>query len=357
MVFLHAGYLEELSFRPTLAGVPQGGIVSCVLANVYLHELDRYLAQYTEMDRGQRQKRKRQGLANFLYARYCDDFVVLCDGTKSHAEAMRQELAEFLGVMLKLELSMEKTRITHVSQGFILLGYQIEHTIGQGGKPVPKVRIPDSAFKRICHKIERVMAPWTCQDSVRSKIIALNRIIRGWCQYYQSTASPSVYFRRLNYRVFWKMAHWLGRKFKLSMPRVMRRFLQRYTFGTKTVRLLMPTEVATKWHRVRTIPSSFLSSEISLCREEVFALEDTWSGSEKRPGNADLRETVYARDGGRCGWCGWFVPWDEYQMGHIKPRHQFKRPAEADVMANLKVLHKFPCHEAKTKRDLCAVAA
>jgi hypothetical protein len=51
------------------------------------------------------------------------------------------------------------------------------------------------------------------------------------------------------------------------------------------------------------------------------------------------------------------VPWDEYQMDHIKPRHLFKRPAEADVMANLQVLHKFPCHEAKTKQDLCAVAA
>lgn len=355
--FLRAGCLEGLSYRPTLAGVPQGGIVSCVLANAYLHALDRFMAQYTEMDRAPRQKRKRQGLANFLYARYCDDVVVLCDGNKSHAEAMRQELAQFLGTTLKLELSMEKTRITHVSRGFIFLGYQIERTMGQGGKLVPKVRIPDSALRRICHKIERVLAPWTCQDSVRSNIIALNRIIRGWWQYYQSTASPSVYFRRLNDRVFWKMAHWLGRKFKLSMPRVMRRFLRRYTFGTKTVRLLMPTEVATKWHRVRTIPNPYLASKPDLHREEVFSLEDTWSGSEKRRGNADLREAVYARDGGRCGWCRWFVPWDEYQMDHIKPRHLFKRPAEADVMANLQVLHQFPCHEAKTKQDLCAVAA
>jgi RNA-directed DNA polymerase len=64
--FLRAGCLEGLSYRPTLAGVPQGGIVSCVLANVYLHELDRCMAQYTEMDRAQRQKRKRHGLANFL---------------------------------------------------------------------------------------------------------------------------------------------------------------------------------------------------------------------------------------------------------------------------------------------------
>ena len=141
------------------------------------------------------------------------------------------------------------------------------------------------------------------------------------------------------------------------MPRVMRRFLRRSTFGTKTVRLLMPTEVATKWHRLRTIPNPYLAPKPDLYREEVFSLEDPWSGSEKRRGNADLREAVYARDGGRCGWCGWFVPWDEYQMDHIKPRHLFKRPAEADVMVNLQVLHKFPCHEAKTKQELHAVAA
>ena len=247
--------------------------------------------------------------------------------------------------------------MTHVSRGCSFLGYQRERTMGQRGKLVPKVRIPDSAMQRICHKIERVLAPYTCQDSVRSKIIALNRIMRGWCQYYQSTASPSVYFRRLNDRVFWKRAHGLGRKFKLSMPRVMRWFLRRSTFGTKTVRLLMPTAVATKWHRVRTIPNPYLASQTDLQREEVFSLEETGSGSEQRRGNADLREAVYARDGGRCGWCGGFVPWDEYHMDHIKPRHQCKRPAEADVMAHLQVLHKFPCHEAKTKQDLGAVAA
>ena len=77
-----------------------------------------------------------------------------------------------------------------------------------------KVRIPDTALRRMRHKIEQVLSPATCQDSVRTKIIALNRIIQGWCEYYRTTSSPGVYFRRLNYRVFWKMAHWLGRKFK-----------------------------------------------------------------------------------------------------------------------------------------------
>jgi RNA-directed DNA polymerase len=354
--FLRAGCLEDLNYRPTLTGVPQGGIVSCVLANIYLHELDRYMEQYTEMSRTERQTRKRHGQPNFLYARYCDDFVVLCDGTKGQAQAMRQALAQFLATTLKLELSVEKTRITHVGQGFIFLGFQIERTIGQGGKPVPKVRIPDTALQRVSQKITRVLAPATCQDSVRTKIVALNRIIRGWCQYYQSTASPGVYFHRLNYRVFWKMAHWLGRKFKLSMPRVMRRFLQHNSFGTKTVRLLMPSEVPAKWYRLRPLPNPYLCPHSQRPAEQSFSLDEAWSGAEQRAGTADLREVVYARDRGRCARCGRWVPWNVFHLDHIKPRHIFTRPVEADVLTNLQLLHKYPCHEQKTKRDLHAVA-
>lgn len=354
--FLRAGCLESLSYRPTLTGVPQGGIVSCVLANVYLHELDRFMEQFTELSRTERQTRKRHGQPNFLYARYCDDFVVLCDGTKSHAQAMRQALAEFLTTTLKLELSLEKTRITHVSEGFVFLGFQIERTIGQGGKPVPKVRIPATALRRVSQKLNRVLAPTTCQDSVRTKIVALNRIIRGWCQYYHSTASPSVYFHRLNYRLYWKMAHWLGRKFKLSMPRVIRRFGQQHSFGTTTVRLLMPSEVPTKWYRLRPLPNPYLAKAPPRSPAQPPMLDEVWSGAETRTGNADLREGVYARDRGRCAWCGRWVPWRAFHLDHIKPRHTFSRPAEADVLANLQLLHKYPCHEHKTKRDLHAVA-
>ncbi|HJY83301.1 MAG TPA: group II intron reverse transcriptase/maturase [Candidatus Binatia bacterium] len=354
--FLRAGCLEELTHHSTLAGVPQGGIVSCVLANVYLHELDRFMEQYTELSRSERQTRKRHGLPNFLYARYCDDFVVLCDGTKSQAHAMRQALAEFLATTLKLELSVEKTRITHVGAGFLFLGFQIERTIGQGGKPVPKVRIPDTALQRVSQKINRVLAPATCQDSVRTKILALNRIIRGWCQYYQSTSSPGVYFHRLNYRVFWQMAHWLGRKFKLSMPRVMCRFGQHNSFGTKTVRLLLPSEVPTQWYRLRPLPNPYLCPPAQRPMEQSILPEEVWTGTERRSGLADLRELVYTRDRGRCAWCGRWVAWQAFDLDHIKPRHTFTRPTDADVAANLQLLHKRPCHRQKTKQDRHAVA-
>ena len=115
--FLRAGIMEQGNYRHSLLGTPQGGIVSPLLANIYLHELDRYMERYTELPEVERQKRKRHGLANFLYVRYADDWIVLCDGTRDQAEALRQELYEYLNQELKLELSMEKTRVRMSQKG------------------------------------------------------------------------------------------------------------------------------------------------------------------------------------------------------------------------------------------------
>ena len=71
--FLRAGIMEQGNYRQSLLGTPQGGIGSPLLANIYLHELDRYMERYTELIPLERRKRKRHGLANSLYVRYADD--------------------------------------------------------------------------------------------------------------------------------------------------------------------------------------------------------------------------------------------------------------------------------------------
>src|SRR5215510_12430247 len=111
---------------------------------------------------------------------------------------------------------------------------------------VPKVLIPASAIKRFQHKLRAILAPRTTHESTNAKIVALNRLTQGWCEYYRITSSPSIIFRKLSNELYWLMAHWLGRKYKLSITRVLRRYTEGNTFCTKTRRLVRPSEYKVK---------------------------------------------------------------------------------------------------------------
>jgi group II intron reverse transcriptase/maturase len=350
--FLRAGVMEEGMLRHTVLGTPQGGIISPLLANIYLNELDRYMEQYTELTQWFRRKRKGQGMANFLYVRYADDFVVLCDGTKAQATGMKEELREFLSTNLKLELSWDKTKITHIEEGFEFLGYAIDRKRTGTGKWAPRLRIPERAMEKARGKIRATLNPATHNDSVRTKIMALNRIIGGWCRYYQTTSSPSYYFEKLTQEVFWLMAHWLGRKYKMTIPRVMEAYRKGNTFGTSTTTLKMPYEYKANWHRPRALPNPYTALEIPIRREELDSLGGNWQGGEYRRGQGDLKEVVYQRDSGICGMCGKPVRWKVAILDHKIPRHRFESVGDADDLDNLQILHVEPCNRHKTKRDL-----
>jgi RNA-directed DNA polymerase len=349
--FLRAGVMEQGTLRHSLLGTPQGGIVSPLLANIYLHELDQYMERYTAIPQEERRKRKRHELANFLYVRYADDFVVLCDGTREQAEALRQELYIFLRRELKLELSMEKTKVTHVSAGFEFLGFLIDRGIGGSGRWVPRFRIPKRAVEKVRGKLRDALARWTYKDSVKMKILALNRIIGGWCRYYQMTSSPGVVFSKLSDETYWLMAHWLGRKHEMSISKVMRTFKRGNTFEAGRTTLQMPHEFKAEHHRLRTIPNPYTSEQVSIRRENLDDLGEEWTGTEGRKGLVDRKEVVYQRDQGLCGLCGNFVPWGEAHADHIIPRARFDPPEGGDRLENLQILHREPCHQMKTKRD------
>ena len=218
--FLRAGVMYKGTHVETLTGTPQGGIISPLLANIYLHELDRYMeSTYLNLSYNARARRRKKGIGNYHYVRYADDFVVLCNGTKAEALAIKEELGKLLSTM-GLTLSEEKTKITHITEGFTFLGYKIIRAIGETGKMVPRVLVPESAIKKFRHKIREITAPNTSNDAVKAKILALNSVTRGWCNYYRICSSPSIVFRKINPELFWGLAHWLGRKYKISMPEV-----------------------------------------------------------------------------------------------------------------------------------------
>jgi group II intron reverse transcriptase/maturase len=176
---LQAGYMEDWVWGATLSGAPQGGVCSPVLSNIYLHKLDVFVEQVLipEYTRGVRRKfhpeykrlsgvihrgrrradrttvreaRKQRrslpsgdtrdpGYRRLRYSRYADDHLLGFTGPKAEAEQIKQRLAEFLRDELKLELSQDKTLITHArSQAATYLGYEIsahhDHSKGARGR-------------------------------------------------------------------------------------------------------------------------------------------------------------------------------------------------------------------------------
>lgn len=347
--FLRAGVMEEKLFRTTTAGTPQGGIVSPLLANIYLHELDRYMARYTALPTREKSRRRRHRQANYTYVRYADDFVVLSNGTKAEAQALKEELHTFLQRRLKLRLSWEKTKVTHLNDGFVFLGFKLQRTVGHAGRKT-QLLIPEEAVTRVVAKIAHITAPTTSQDAVNAKIQALNRIMGGWCRYYQYTSKARSVFHRLQYHTYGRLLRWMGRKLRLSRPAVRRRYHQNGTLATPEEQLVkvgqaFPTCLYKRRFRK---PNPYTTQE-PLWRETL-PPDTYWSGHELRPGMADLRPAVLQRDQYCCQRCGTRVSLATAQVDHIRPVRRFKRPVAANRLDNLQTLCR-PCHTAKTQVD------
>ena len=179
--FLKAGYMEDWQYHATYSGCPQGGIVSPILANIYLNELDKFVEKtakefYKSRDRhhtpeydkvtwqikkaqkqlktatGQEKTALLQKIAQLKavmhktpcmsktdkvikYIRYADDFILGVKGDKADCERIKRQLSDFISQTLKMEFSEQKTLITHSNQYARFLGYDIRVRRDQKLKP------------------------------------------------------------------------------------------------------------------------------------------------------------------------------------------------------------------------------
>lgn len=263
---------------------------------------------------------------------------------------MKEEIYNFLKQKLKLKLSKEKTKVTHVNDGFKFLGFEIKRGRGGGGSMRSRKLIPRESVEKIIEKIRKTTEAYTHRDSVNAKILALNRIIRGWCQYYQYASKTSVQFGKVEHYTFWRMGHWLGRKFQISIREVMRRYRKENTFANGEYRLMKATEIKTKRYRKSARkPNPYTEQEVRIRRERLLQ-ESHWTGWEPRAGMNDLRPQVMERDGHVCQMCEKAVRRHTAHIDHIKPVRRFKRPVEANRMENLWTLC-IACHKEKTETD------
>ena len=200
--WLGAGVMEDGTVRETLAGTPQGGVISPLLANIYLHDLDRIWEQ----------RCKHLG----LLVRYADDFVVMCKTESQVKEAQRRVgiIMERLGLMLH----PEKTCIVDLrrgKEGFTFLGCTIRkrrsiqrapHLHFVQRWPSPK------AMKRVRERVHELTdARQSGAKDVKEIITRLHPVLRGWGNYFR-TGNAEREFNRIDGYVRCRLTRWMYRR-------------------------------------------------------------------------------------------------------------------------------------------------
>jgi len=211
--FLKAGIMDDGLFKDTPEGTPQGGILSPLLANIYLHQLDQWWwDKFGSLSLLDKRKRRMAMQGNAILVRYADDFLILWNGTHEQALALRDELKQFLWDELHLELSAEKTHVTHVTDGFNFLGFHLQWELPTDGhKPWLRVTPTKENIARFRAKIKAQTKRGTTFVTPEMKFKSLNRVIRGWGNYYRNV-SFSHDARELDFWLNQRVLIWLEHK-------------------------------------------------------------------------------------------------------------------------------------------------
>jgi group II intron reverse transcriptase/maturase len=276
---LSAGYLEEWRLHSTVSGTPQGGIVSPVLANLYLDRLDQYVERtrlpahnrgprrkanpesarridraWKKDQKGHRQEAKalrKQAqqlpaidpldpeFRRLRYVRYADDFLLGFIGPRQEAEGIKRQLGEFLGQELKLELSEEKTLITHAkSEAARFLGYEIgsshndtkqatndRHQRSVNGRV--ELKVPQEVIRANCRLYQKDGKPIhrkeRSHESEYTIVASYQQEYRGLVEYYRM-ATNLRQFGLLKWVMGQSLVKTLANKRRTRMSQVRRRY-------------------------------------------------------------------------------------------------------------------------------------
>lgn len=318
---LKAGYMEDWRFHRTLSGTPQGGVVSPLLANIYLHEFDewmqgrmaafnkgekraktpeynRYRNRLTKLRRRVEVLRASENpdqakIASLLdeigrqsaesrtvpatdsfgpnyrrlrYCRYADDFLIVVTGSKAKARQIMEEVRTFLAEHLKLEVSEEKSGITHASDGARFLGYDIcththnnAHRANFGGRRVLRRGLKDRVQLRVPReKVLRFVQDkkWgsfdSCKPTHRPTLLyasdveiaaAYNAELRGFANYYALACDVKRKLNKAEYLSFGSFLRTLANKHKSTTTRIARRLRQGQDFYVRYEVLGKPRSV------------------------------------------------------------------------------------------------------------------
>ncbi len=224
--WLHSGYVEKGNLFPSLKGVPQGGVISPALGNKVLDGLESLINGSSRFQKANK----------IHFVRYADDFIVTASNKEALEGVIMPKINHFLA-QRGVALSPEKTKITHISDGFDFLGQTIRKHKTEKGLGKLQVTPSKNSLKRIKTKINAVCKT-SSGLSQKALIERLNPILRGWANYHRHSICSKAFSEVDTYvwtRVFrWgrrrhpnKTGQWIGNRYFTHRPK------KRWTFEDK----------------------------------------------------------------------------------------------------------------------------
>lgn len=375
---LEAGYLEDWTFNRTLSGTPQGGVVSPILANIYLDRFDQWVettllpafnrgdkrrenpAYYKPLSRAKwlgtkgrfAEARQQRRLAQrtpskilhdpayrrLRYVRYADDFLLGFLGPKSEAEAIKRLIGEFLRDALKLELAEAKTLITNArSQAARFLGYEVlvlhddTKRTRSGRRPINGVlglRVPMDVVRRKrapylrhgkpIHRMERT------NDSVYSIVVGYQQEYRGVVGYYR-LAYNLHRFEHLKWAMERSLTKTLARKLRVTASQVHDRYRATLQTPNGPYKGLQVT-VAREGKK----PLVAVWGGVSLRRDSGAVLDDR--PRTPKVTRTEIEQRLLAEV---CELCG---ATDRIQVHHVRALRDLRRPGRKEKPEWVKVM-------------------
>jgi group II intron reverse transcriptase/maturase len=364
---LKAGYLEEWYYNRTLSGTPQGGVISPILSNIYLDRLDKYvenmlLPVYNRKEKrgenheyrkwfdrahylrkkglkGEAAKARKQQLKlpqrdpydpeyrRLRYVRYADDFLLGFAGPEVEAETIKEQLRKFLQEELKLEMSQEKTVITHAhTSAARFLGYEIA-TQHDDTKIHPtrgrrcingavELRVPKDVVESNCAKYRKHGKPIQKAELLNESDFAIMQKYqwryRGLVQYYVLATNVS-WFSRLHWYMETSLLKTLANKHKSTVTKI----VQKYKTETETLYGKMKC-LEVRIERENKNPLTARFGGIPLRRQEKAVIRDLNPNQVVVPRNELVKRLL--RD--TCELCG---NKENVQVHHIRKLSDLKR--------------------------------
>nr|WP_205164229.1 group II intron reverse transcriptase/maturase [Arthrobacter roseus] len=225
--FLKAGVMSaDGKIKQSDTGTPQGGIISPLLANIALSVLDRHFCDKWDAHQTsqRRDAHRKRGGATYRIIRYADDFVIMVAGTKAHADALWDEVAEVVAP-LGLQISVDKSRVCHLDEGFDFLGFRIQRRLKKGTTKSYVYTYPSKkSLLTILGKV-RALTRKSEHHGLADLLGRLNAVLRGWCNYFRHGVSKAT-FGYLDAFTWHRVTQWIRKRHKrITWREIYRRFL------------------------------------------------------------------------------------------------------------------------------------